>query len=368
MGRDPVKSVFSGRVLALTIYPALSLLSAYLILGHLFEFYSPLRSEYCSPSTKNGSTYALPYTGFQRLDYELCFMVSVFHAAINDSIGYTFLKYFLGTSSIYIVLPCLEALRPPNAAGDEGRLGRSLRWPASWLQATQVVTLGVTMPVWGLVVSLVRMQDSTAYLEAKEDQKRRTGADNQENRPAIPTAHDVLSIIPSVVFGGALPSYAFFHYQDPKITVLWQIFPIYVFLAGWIYRRLANLAHSHSTTSVKDASRFILIASFLTSAYFHLIIVWPLFVSGDVTSLQQLFLPAYSPTPATVESSVVAFLRYDFHFAWISALLVTFLTVRFQSVWHAAQIVVVTSVGMVLVGPGAMVAGAALWKEGGTLL
>ncbi|KAJ2921416.1 hypothetical protein H1R20_g15679, partial [Candolleomyces eurysporus] len=345
MGRDPVKSVFPGRVLPLTIYPSLTLLSLYLILGHLFEFESPLRSEYCSPSTKNTSTYALPYTGFERFDYELCFMVSVFHVALNDSIGYTFLKYFLGTSSIYFVLPCLEALRPPHTAGDEGRLGRSLRWPASWLLATQV--------------------GSKASLGVKEDQKQKTGAD-QENRPAIPTAHDVLGIIPSVVLGGAIPSYALLHYQDPKVTVLWQIFPVYVFLAGWIYRRLANLAQSHSTTSATNASRFILIASFLTSAYFHLIIVWPLLVSGDVTSLRQLFLPTHSP--ATVESSVIAFLQYDFHFAWISALLVTFLTVRFQSVWHAARMVVVTSVGMVIVGPGATVAGAALWQEGRTQL
>lgn len=219
------------------------------------------------------------------------------------------------------------------------------------------------MPLWGLVVSFVRVQGSKTNLDAEEDQKQSKGAE-QETRSVEPTSHDVLSIVPSVVIGCALPSYALLQYQDPRITVLWQIFPVYVFLAGWIYRRFTNLARSPSTTSVMNASRFILFTSFLTSTYFHLTTVWPLIVSVDAESLRRLLLPTHYSAPSSVDSSVIAFLQYDFHFAWISALLVTLFTVRFQSIWHVARIVVVTSVGMVVVGPGAVVAGLGLWKIG----
>ncbi|KAJ2913706.1 hypothetical protein MD484_g6708, partial [Candolleomyces efflorescens] len=364
MGQGSASSVFSGRFLTLTIFPALTLLSAYLILGHLFEFETPLRSTYCSASTSLISPYDLPYTGIQRLDYELCFMVSVFHVALNDRIGYTFLKYFLGTSSIYVILPCLEALRPPTAVSTDGRLARSLRWPAIWLQAVQLVTLGVTMPLWGLVVSLVSASGSKATSGVRDDdQKHRKGVNQDILPPAEPPIHDVLSILPSVVFGSAIPSYALLHYQDPSITVLWQIFPIYVFLAGWIYRCFTKLARIPPAMSATNATRFILFTSFLTSSYFHLTTVWPLLLSCDTESLRQLFIPGHYSAPSShVDSSVIAFLQYDFHFAWISAWFATFLTVRFRSIWHLARTVVVTSVGMVVVGPGAVVAGLVPWK------
>ena len=143
-----------------------------------------------------------------------------------------------------------------------------------------------------------------------------------------------------------LPSYALFQTSTTRTQTSWSYdrsFSLHVF------SRVDPLPfcqpHSHSATSVTNTSQFILIMQFVASANFHINAVWLLPVSGDAKSLDQHILPTHSSAPPTIEPSVTAFVKYDFHFTGILPLLVTSLTGRFKSIWNNAGIAVAMSVG-----------------------
>ncbi|KAJ3524184.1 hypothetical protein NMY22_g11114 [Coprinellus aureogranulatus] len=355
---------------ALVLFPLLTVLSAKLILGHL-SIFEPVLRDRCSPNSADPSN--IPYTSVPALDAQLCFVVAFFHSVLDHSQGSDFLVYFIGTSSIYVILPCLEAVRRSsgrtqsvwanshtqfleslvvrtNEIGIEGKeqdgWNLSVKTPAKALGPLAMGISSASLPPHGFDHAQYMARSITSCIVGGDDGpvriRLRAGVDTTSSGTKYPGESekgeiDGEAIAFATVLGAALPSIALFRYSRPSVTVLWQAFPLYIFLARIGYQCLAtSLFHrpaSHAaprnvqSSPVKGGYQFIrvtLLTSFALSTYFHIAFVMSTLRTGLPPSASFPSLTVLSwAEPGSVDFvslNALIFLLWDFIFSSISTL------------------------------------------------
>jgi len=321
------------------IFPTLSALAVNFIFGHMFKsgLAANLTAQ-CPPTVTSLelTPYRLPYTGLHLLDEKLCGLVAFFHAAMTPG-PFPFLAYFMGTGAPLIAIPAVESFR-------KGR-HFSIGYPLVVGFFCQVATVGVTMPVFWLLFIV----SGAAKLN------RRSG-----NEQTLVTHAHAEAIIFGVCVGSIIPTACMFLLNDPLVTAIWQAFPVWVSIAQFGHH-LFRPASRYPESGYKTV-RALFVGLFIVSSSTHLASIWPKI--GDLVALQFLFLPSIpvlNPATTTVELKVLDFLKWDAVFGFASSILATFWFARnakqFTALlaWHVVAVPVF--------GPGAAIAGVAIWRE-----
>ncbi|TEB24798.1 hypothetical protein FA13DRAFT_1738972 [Coprinellus micaceus] len=202
---------------------------------------------------------------------------------------------------------------------------------------------------------------------------------------------DVESVAIATLMGAALPSWALFAYREPSKTVLWQAFPLYIFVARVGYRtdrprpfptcitRTSKTPSPASDSSQPinsndgyNATRLVLLASSSISTYFHLSFLSTILSHPDAPNLWTCVSPK-SPrnvdlvlgSADALSINVLIFLFWDFVFAFVSTFAVLcFDTLRDgEGVMEWFPTLLGCGLGCVVVGPGAMLALCVLGRE-----
>ncbi|KAJ7221741.1 hypothetical protein GGX14DRAFT_671134 [Mycena pura] len=170
---------------------------------------------------------------------------------------------------------------------------------------------------------------------------------------AVSPAH-AQAVVFGLAIGAVVPSMCLLVLQDPHVTALWQLFPLWQFLAQsahlFVRRRAASPESGFSWI------QGLYIAAFMISSSTHIATL------AGSSDLRAVFLPSIAPrTNAPLELKVLDLFQWDFFFAFLSTLLGT---VWFAKTTRQALCIVLWNVvGSVIVGPGAAVAAVALWRE-----
>ncbi|KAF5320481.1 hypothetical protein D9611_010691 [Ephemerocybe angulata] len=339
-----------SETIPLLIFPVLTAVSAFLFFD-LLPAFAPGLHRQCTPPSQLQN---VPRTGFEAVDEPLCFAISFFHVALEDRDARRFLVYLLGTSVPYIVLPLLVAFE--NAQKRSGRVGhgvvagwarRALTYPAVWFSLTQVATLGVTMTVYALALSLAS-PSSTA---------RGTGT-----QPS--TSLDIVGIAISLVLGAALPSYALLQCEDPRVTAVWQLFPLYIAAISYIWRRAhRSFVTAQPNTNSRPPIHILLASCILTSAYFHISTLSSEIASFDIPSIIEFFNPTLRRLES-LPSSVNTFLQLDFILSFASLYLVYLIdSLASGALGRVLGLIVVGGAGSLVLGPSAVLVGVRLYDE-----
>ncbi|KAF6748828.1 hypothetical protein DFP72DRAFT_915569 [Ephemerocybe angulata] len=317
----------------------------------LLPAFAPALHQQCS---RPSQLHNVLRTGFEAVDEPLCFAISFFHVALEDADARRFLVYLLGTSAPYIVFPLLVAFE--NAQKRSGRVGRgvvagwaqwALTYPVVWFALTQVATLGVTMTVYALAFSLAS-PSSTA-----------SGTDAQP-----PTSLDIVGIAITLVLGAALPSYALLQCEDPRVTALWQLFPLYIAAISYMWQRVhRSFVTAQPNTNSRLPIRILLASCILTSTYFHISTLSSEIASFDIPSIVEFFNPTLRRSES-LPSSVKTFLQLDFFFSFASLYLVYLIdSLASGALGRVLGLIVVGSVGSFVLGPSAVLVGVRLYDE-----
>lgn len=327
-------------ILPFTMFPALSALAFHYILGHMNQTGLDVKlADRCNPLFEGHATpYLIQYTGIKGLDgHGLCPLVSFFHAAIAAPNALSFLTYFAGIGAPLSIIPAVEGWRN----------GRSLfvAFPVIFGIFCQILTVGVTMPIYWL---LFIVTGGVSYTQ---------GAKVTKN-PIVSQAH-AEAIVFGVVVGAVIPSVAMLILEDPHVTAIWQPYPVYVTIAQ--YAHLAFRPASKHSKSGYPTIRALYIGAFIVSSSVHFSTIWP--IVDDLSTLKTIFLPSVtSPDPLTdIGHKVLHFLKWDFFFGFASSILATLWFAESLAQFLALSVWI--TIGTPLVGPGAVVMGAFLWRE-----
>jgi hypothetical protein len=136
----------------------------------------------------------------------LCPFVAFFHLAFTQPV-LPLLTYFLGTALPLLALPALEAVRPGRPA--------VLALPVLMGLAAQVFTFGAVLPLyWAvfIVSGAARASPSSS------------------SSTTISALH-VQAISFGLLAGALVPSACLVALRDPHVTALWQLFPLWQFIA-----------------------------------------------------------------------------------------------------------------------------------------
>ncbi|KAJ2931354.1 hypothetical protein H1R20_g5710, partial [Candolleomyces eurysporus] len=319
-------------VLPLVLFPALTALAFKYSLARVptTSLALKLKDECASQSS---SPYALSYTGHLKVDGVLCRLVTFFHTTMDDDLGLQFLAYFIGTGAILALLPGIEASR--------SRKNPLLAFPLLWLLASQVFTLGATMTVYALVFIL-----TGAHRKGTKEQKEITQAYAE-------------SLIFALLVGAVAPSLCLVILKDPQVTALWQIYPVFMSVAGGIH--LLIRSPSKVAGSGWTSIQVLLLGIFMLSSSLHFSTVWP--IINEPATIQQLLIPSIAPLPSSASPALAAldFLQWDYVFAFVSLMFVSFWFA--QSVIQFFALLVWYIVMTPVAGPGAALAGVFLWRE-----
>ncbi|KAJ6608636.1 hypothetical protein B0H10DRAFT_521872 [Mycena sp. CBHHK59/15] len=324
---------FTNYVLPLVLFPTLSALALKFILGSLLA--SGLTSaldEQCPAyfTSLEHTPHRLPYVGVSSVDKAVCGPVFFFHLALSPAVS-PFLEYFMGTAMPLLALPALESCR-------NGR-HFSLGLPVLFGLLMQVMTVGVVLPIYWLLFILTGSAQRHAARETK-----------------ISQAH-AEAVIFGLIIGAGIPSICLLVLQDSYVTALWQLFPLWQFLAQsahLFFRRPS--AHPESAYSSVLA---LYIGLFIVSSSIH---IGTLSKTTDLESIKAVFLPSLTPLTSVEPSlKVLDLLQWDGFFGFVSTLLGTVWFAR--TAQQAVCIMLWNVVGSVLVGPGAAIAAVALWRE-----
>ncbi|KAH9981489.1 hypothetical protein BGW80DRAFT_1270480 [Lactifluus volemus] len=302
------------------LFLALAYGGHHFLIGHLTQSGgAALLAAQCPP---NPGPYSIRYVGLPYLDRLLCFLVAFFQSNFDNPDMLPFSGDFLASLATPIALTFIEAARS----------GRStlLAFPASLGLFYQTQGAGAAFPFYWLALILsghARMDRCTAA--AKIDQAKAE------------------AVLFAVLIGFVVPSALLSTMQDPVVTLLWQFFPAWMWLAqtGHLFFRPSSRFHTSGYWTVQATFVF----TFLSSAISHFAAVWP--AGNDLALLKDLY-----PSFATH-----AFLQWDAAFTFSSSLLGT--------LWFAsnakqvALIVLWNVIATVVVGPGAAVSGVLLWRE-----
>ncbi|KAG5645880.1 hypothetical protein DXG03_005027 [Asterophora parasitica] len=332
-------SVLRDGLVPLILFSGLVLGAKHFIFGHLHESgLDKHLANACSPQSTTITHYRLSYVGHGTTDAILCPLVTFFHRAFSVPDALSGLAYFLGVGGPLIAIPSVESWRT----------GRSvlIAYPVIYGLLSQTLTVGLVYPIYWLIFILSGSAN--------------TGRGGGRPEDAKITQGHAEAIIFGLLVGAVVPTVGMLVLDDPVVTAMWQPYPAYVSLAQYAHLALRP-ASKHSDSGYKTI-RFLYLALFMISSSVHISTIWPL-ISKDLTTIQRLFLPTISSPTRSTEAGlrVLHFLKWDLTFGLSAAMFATLWFARdlTESVALVAWNVTVT----VALGPGAALAGAALWRE-----
>ncbi|KAJ6488520.1 hypothetical protein C8R47DRAFT_482572 [Mycena vitilis] len=316
------------------LFPVLTALALRLIVGNVIA--SGLRPQLlaqCPQALQSLelTPYRLDYTTLPSVDNALCRMVSFFHLALTPTVR-PLLSYFLGTSLPLLALPALESVRPNRPA--------LLALPVLVGLAGQLFTAGAVLPLYWLLFIL-------------------SGSARAAPSASTPlAAQHTQAVAFGLLIGAGIPSALLLTLRDPHVTALWQLFPLWQFLAQGAH--LLVRPARRSGVQPADAGwgwvQALYIGAFVLSSSMHVATL------AAAPSLRAVFLPSIAPRVGVApELKALDLLQWDVIFAFGSTLLATLWFAR--TTRQLAGILLWNVVGSVVVGPGAAIAAVALWRE-----
>ncbi|KAK7440241.1 hypothetical protein VKT23_017182 [Stygiomarasmius scandens] len=320
-------------LLPLLLFPTLSALAFHLIIGHTDQsgWGAKLRVQ-CLEDPEN--PYALSYTSIANVDAGLCVLVSVFHASFT-SVSLPFTVWFLVSAIPITAFVYIEAHRrktPPFP----------LSHPIIAGILMQTMSFGATFPIYWLLAILTGVTSRQASSDSTTV--------NQSHAEAVAFG---------VFIGMFVPTVSMFALNDPFVTAIWQFFPLFVSFA-----MAAHLLVRPASSSQKSGHSIIVIlyiASFIISSSVHLAVVSSRF--HDLELLKAFFVPSISMLDIALADDLHALhlLQWDAIFGFGSSILGTLWFARSMS--QLICLLVWNIVAVAIVGPGAAIAGVALWRE-----
>ncbi|KAJ7090328.1 hypothetical protein B0H15DRAFT_259912 [Mycena belliarum] len=322
------------RYLPLVLFPVLSALALKLTLGNLdASGLNATVEDQCPahPLSPQLTPHRMAYVGIPFVDKALCSFVTLFHLALTHQV-LPFLTYFLGTSMSLFAIPAFEACR-------NGRHSL-LAFPIVFGLLMQVMTMGAVLPIYWLI-----------FILTGAAQRHPGGGPTH-----ISSAH-AQAVVFGLIIGVAIPSICLIVLQDSYVTALWQLFPLWQFLAQsahLTFRRPS--AHPDSGYSWVSA---LYLGAFIISSSTHL---GTMAKAKTFAGMKAFFLPSVTPlTSAAPNMQALDLFQWDAVFAFISTLLGTMWFARNGT--QAICIALWNVIGSFVVGPGAVIAIIALWRE-----
>lgn len=334
-------TVFTHRMpeiaLPLSLFSPVAALAGYFIFGHFFA--SGIQDEinsHCSLSNPDNNPYRLLYTPFGTVNEQLCGVVSTFQAAMVAEAS-----LFLNSFAVWFAPLAFFIL------AESCRHGRSILLSSSLVVGLlyQIASAGVVLSLYWMLFLLVGAQ------QLHRGPNKNLHIISQGWAEAIAFAFIVGSVIPTV---------AMIMFEDPYVTAIWQLFPVWTAIAAsghHFFRPSSRLSYSGYTTI-----RTVYLGIFLLSSSYHVATIWPLY--GDLKTLQAIFLPSLrpiSPSSVTHTAAIHHLLQYDAIFSLGSTVLAT--------IWFTANLrqmlilIVWYTIGIGIVGPGATISAVMLWRE-----
>jgi hypothetical protein len=277
--------------------------------------------------------YQIAYTGISSIDELLCMLVTIFHAAMAPGVPYELTAYFVGTC-----LPVMTFLYPIEAYRKESSF--LIKFPTVYGLVYQLMSIGVTNPIWCFLFVA-------------------TGAASSfKARSHITQAH-AEAIVFGVIVGVFIPTLGMFALFDKYATATWQAFP----LISMIARELYLLVRTPKKVD-GDGFRLIqisLIGYSVIASFLHMVMIYPKFKHPE--ELVTLLIPSAKPLGehSSLEASTLNLLQWDFIFGIGTSVLLILCFA--QTAKQFAALFLYIAVAVPLVGPGATIAGAYLWRE-----
>ncbi|KAJ7168285.1 hypothetical protein C8R43DRAFT_983811 [Mycena crocata] len=317
------------KVLPLTVFPLLFLFALKFCIGNLYEAGIDWIEQEC-PSSET-TPYRLAYIGVPSVDLTLCNLVAFFHHALTPEV-LPLLTYMLSGAIPLLALPAVECFRN----GRHFLLG----FPILFGVLMQVMTAGAAMPIYWLI-----------FIVTGAAQRRVNG-----EKTTLSSAH-AQAVIFGLNIGAIVPTVCLIVLADPYVTCMWQLFPLWQFLAQsfHLFVRPPSAHHEAGYSWI----RALYIGAFMIASSTH---VGTLAKAKTFSGIKDIFLPSFDPlTSAAPNMKVLDLLQWDAFFAYTSTLLGT---VWFARTGRQAVCIILWNIlGSIVVGPGAAIAASALWRE-----
>ncbi|KAF8346642.1 hypothetical protein F5887DRAFT_960093 [Amanita rubescens] len=325
--------MFKNTILPVLLFTTISALATTYIFRHIHE--SGLGSALeglCSAQTDlSENPYRLPYTAIDALDKVLCNLVTFFQFAIQPDEDEPLPRLFT----------TVEMQRYRLSARTAGKWIRNPFLSSFSLLGAiyQNVTVAITFPIYFAMVILFG---------------------STPGRKDMLTKQHVEAIMFGLLMGYLIPAIGMLVLNDPHVTAIWQFFPIIV----------STFKHMHLAVKrprvgeAHGAVQMLYLITGIVASSMNAALVWPKLASLDLDSLKLLFVPArlYGYTWATTAGQTMELLQWDVLFANIAMIFWTFWLV--EGGWRRwARVAAWYAVAVPLVGPGAAVAGVAMWRE-----
>ncbi|KAF8915588.1 hypothetical protein CPB85DRAFT_1560204 [Mucidula mucida] len=320
-------------VLACILFPCLSVSATYFLLGHMFRSGGDeLIGEQCPPV--GSGPFSLAYTGIRTMDTVLCFYVAFFDSVMHPSI-LPLIAEFGASAATVVILPTVEASRNIRSSI------LSFPFPVLFGLFYQVMGAGISFPLFALAMIIYGHMDLT----------------NEQARIDLSTAQANLF---GLVSGYIIPSLVMYKLNNPIVTALWQPFPAWIALFRACYLLLRPTgSHTRDGYSTVQATWAL---TFMLSALAHLSALWD--VWGDMDAFAYQFTPHVAiPTAETLPFAVLVFMQWDMYFTLGGSLL--------GALWFAHKpnetltLITWSVIASLILGPGAAMSGALMWREWG---
>lgn len=284
--------------------------------------------------------YRLAYANNSNVNTLVCGMVAFFHALFDPSY-YPLLAAFFPVIGVVALIPFLEAARD--------RTPFALQTPTAVGVVFQLVSMGVTMPAYALLF----VATCTASI--------RPSITPTSNPPSKINQGNAEALLFGLLLGYVFPTSFMLFLVRPKMTAIWQGFPLLIALAIFVHKLIrppSRLVQSgHPTILVALGFTFVLSA--LPYAFY----VWP--VLTDSAALQSMFMPVVGsvldPSTSSLTDGVLEFVKWDLILGAGSVILATFWMA--DSVLTLTGIVIWHGLATVALGPAAAIVGVFLWRE-----
>ncbi|KAH9981490.1 hypothetical protein BGW80DRAFT_1454357 [Lactifluus volemus] len=282
----------------------------------------------CLPNT---GPYSIHYTGIEQLDSVLCIPVTFFHASFDPDTLFFFID-FVASWATPIALTFIEAARHGCSA--------IVGFPLILGLFYKTRGAGVAFPLFWLTLILsghTRMDRAAARIDQARAEATLFG----------------------MLVGFALPSALLFTLQDPIVTVLWQFFPSWIWMARTAYLSFRPSPRSH--TSGYGTVQ----ATFASPSYYPQSPTLRLFGLQERYRIAKGSLRATNLPPRSCNHQSSTSYTHVFAMGCYIHLGSSLLgTLWFASnIKQVAFIVLWNVVATVIVGPGAAVSGVLLWRE-----
>ena len=258
----------------------------------------------------------------------------IFPTALNYQDSFVFATYFIVIGAPLVVVPTVEGWRAGRS--------RFIAYPVIFGILFQIMTVGLTMPLYWLIFILTGGTRSR-YL-------------NPAN--AIISQAAAEAVVFGIIVGAVIPSVGMLGLNDPYVTAIWQPFPIYISLAQ--YMHLLFRPSSRYPQSGYQTICGLYIATFILCSSVHIATIWPI-IEGDLRMFRRVFVPSITIPPTTIEHGVHHMLKWDFAVAFVSSNLVTLWFAKSKR--QLAFLVAWSAFAIPAFGPGATMIGAFLWRE-----